>query len=159
MSTLTKTWDYQGEWMNRFPQNTRSTIMNLFCYAVRDGHSSPLAVLQQVEYQALRRKGRYSDSCLTDEWLDELVAALEGDEARAVAEHVIWREGLPPEEKARLKAQSGKAYIAAYMADQPPTEKQLHYLRSLGCREAPQSKKEASEWIDQWLNKKHKASA
>lgn len=143
-----ETWDYQGEWLNQFPQNTRSTIMNLFCYAVRDGCETDMEVLQRVEYQALRRRGRNNSSYLTDEWIGRLVEALLQEEAGDLANHILWRERLPQADRERLKAEAGKSHIAAYMSQQPPTEKQLKYLRSLGCKETPKSKQEASEWID-----------
>lgn len=148
MHTTTEAWDYQGNWLNQFPQNTRGTIMNLFCYAVRDNCETESEVLQRVEYQALRHRGRNSYSHLTDEWLNKLIDALLQEEAGDLAAHILWRERLPQADRERLKSQASKPHIASYMSQQAPTEKQLKYLRSLGCKETPTSKQEASEWID-----------
>jgi hypothetical protein len=151
-----ETWDYQGEWLNQFPQNTRSTIMNLFCYAVRDGHDRALLVIQHVEYQLLRRKGPRNDSCLTNEWIDKVIAALVQDEAKEVAEHVLWRERLPDETKKRLKASKGVSFMFAKMEQEEPSEPQLKYLVALGCSDKPKTKKEASDLIEIWIAKKKK---
>jgi hypothetical protein len=153
MNTHTDNWDYQGDWLNYFPRNTHSTIINLFCYAVREGCETEMEVLQNVEYQARRRRGRNNSSCLTDEWIDKLVIQLLDEEAGNLAAHILWRERLPQDERAKLKAKAGSVHVAAYMAQHPPTEKQLSYLRRLGCKETPKSRQEASEWIDARVGK------
>lgn len=37
----------------------------------------------------------------------------------------------------------------------PPSEKQLNFLKNLGCPDVPKSKSEATRLIDQWKNKRN----
>lgn len=146
-------WDYDGQFLSWYPRAAQSTVANWFCYAVRDGATMVHQILQQVEYQAIRRKGRASEA-VTEEVLDQLIDDLNSDEARDFAAFILWRESLPVEEKTRLKAESGKQHVNNYMAQEAATGKQLSYLKSLGCKTVPQSKLEASQLIEQHLSAK-----
>jgi len=155
---MLSSWNYDGKFLTRYPQNTQSTISNLFCHAVRDGMKTVFQVLGEVEYQARRRKGKHNQSYLTDEWLDVLIEHLSDEEAEDFAAFIIERENLTLDEKTKLKEQSGVQYQQQYMAEQPPTDKQLKYLKSLGCETVPETKLEASQLIDQYLKTKGKAA-
>jgi hypothetical protein len=159
MNTAFNSWNYEGEFLQKYPRLAQGTVMNLFCYAFRDGARSVTAILQQVEYQARRRMGRNTSEHLTDEWLSVLVEDLLTDEAQNLASFVIWRESLPAEERQALKRTAETAHVAQHMQGQPPTAKQLKYLASLGCTTTPADKYEASRLIDQWLHEKQGAAA
>lgn len=40
MTTRFDSWEFKGEFLNKYPRYAQSTIMNLFCYAVRDGFTT-----------------------------------------------------------------------------------------------------------------------
>ena len=71
------------------------------------------------------------------------------DEAVKFARYVIWRENLSPEEHARLKAIQAEEGRRAWMETQPPTEKQINYLRLLGYEGEVESRGHASQLIDE----------
>lgn len=146
---FTRQWEYDGQYLVQFPKLAHGTIANYFCYAVRDGFTGVGGVLSNVEFQARRRIGRVEGCAVNDEVLETLIASLGSEDAEDFALFILWREQLPPDERTRLKEVSGTTYRNGYMAQQPATEKQIKYLRALGCQAVPQSKLEASQLIEQ----------
>src|SRR5688572_21206493 len=74
----------------------------------------------------------------------QLLALIENGEAAAFAQQVIERERLPAEEKMRIKKERVEHHRREYMKAQPPTEPQLSFLRSLGCKTTPANRFQAS---------------
>jgi hypothetical protein len=146
-------WDYDGEFLTWFPKAAQSTIANWFCYAVRDGAANVNQVLQQVEYKAMRRLNHPTEA-ITSDVLGDLIKNIGCPEAEDFAAFIMEREALSPEEKEQLKASNDTGYRNAYMANEEPTAKQLSYLKSLGCKNAPASKLEASRMIDSLVKAK-----
>lgn len=147
-------WDYQGSFLSLFPKNTQSTIANLFCNAVRGGAKTIPDIIQAVEWDLIRRQQEGYEGCLATimDQLHDAVIDPAGD-APNFAAFILWREGLTPEAKARLKAGKGRPYVDQFMAQQPATEPQLRALRNLGVKEVPASKLQASEWIEKICGK------
>jgi len=59
---------------------------------------------------------------------------------------------LPLLERQRIKAERSETAIERWMAEQPPTEKQLRYLHNLGYRgPTPANRLEASKLIDGFM--------
>lgn len=156
MNTHSEKWDYDGVFLTWYPRAAQGTVANWFCYAVRDGATLRHQVLQQVEYQAMRRRGRATEA-MTEEVLAQLIGDLCSEEAEDFAAFILWRESLSAEEKERLKSAGGASHRDNYMAQEPATEKQKKYLKSLGCPTVPQSKLEASRLIEEHLSKKRAA--
>lgn len=65
---------------------------------------------------------------------------------------VIRRSRLPAAERRRLKEERVQEYRGHYRIELPPTEKQLAFLRRLGCSGQPSCRSEASTWIDALLS-------
>lgn len=151
-----ESWNYAGKFLEQFPRRLMGCIADEFCKAVRDGYKTPEAVITAI---ALKRERVGYQSQPLEALMAEGVLTSEG--AVEFAEFIIEREALPWEEKQRLKEASrlekGGEYAKLHMATQPPTDKQLSYLRFLGCSEIPESKLEASELIDRYLKKKSAA--
>lgn len=154
---MLSSWEYDGKFLTDYPPNGRGAITNWFCFAVRDGAKTPREVLTQVEYKVRLRMPEYGDYSLSNDDLERLLEHLLDPEAEDFAAFIIEREALPNDVRERLKAASGATYQQAYMAAQPPTEKQLSYLRSLGCQEVPTTKLQASQFIDQCLKNRRAA--
>ena len=142
-------WDYQGSFLSLFPQNTQSTIANLFCNAVRGGAKTIPDIIQAVEWDLIRRQQEGYEGCLATimDQLHDAVIDPAGD-APNFAAFILWREGLTPEAKARLKADKGRPYAEQKMSGEAATPAQLRYLQGLGVTDVPDSKLQASQWID-----------
>lgn len=139
-------WDYEGDFLKAWPIGCRSLIANQFCYAVRDGAQTVDDVLIWVRGDARRRIANSS----SDETQEILLFQSSTLEARRFAEHILAREQLSWEEKEALKAEVGRDFARAHMAEQEPTLKQLAYLKYLGCQMTPKTKLEAHDLIDKF---------
>lgn len=150
-------WDYDGDFLTQFVPLARSTVANWFCDAVRQwktrNQSSPSVdeVLEKVGDHC-HDAGQYnrSRSALDNSGVQFLYEALDTEEASRFAKFIIWREGLSAEESERLKNGINREARAEVMDSQPPTEKQLSYLRYLKCSVVPLSKLEASQLIGEY---------
>jgi len=111
-------------------------------------------VLSAVEHTVRKRMPVSDGYSLTNADLTMLLEHLLDPEAEEFAAFILERESLPPEERERLKAASGKVYQQEYMASEQPTEKQLSYLKYLKCAIVPTSKLQASQLIDEILKKR-----
>ncbi|MFN2510923.1 MAG: hypothetical protein ABR568_05695 [Pyrinomonadaceae bacterium] len=135
--------------LDRFPQERRSVIANRFFTATREceGAATVDDVLRQVKAAAILRMV----IAKREEWSEErnLLSALETNAAREYAQEVLAREALPPEEKRRLKAERQEHFRREHMRALTPTEKQLSYLKSRGCKTVPANRFEASQLIEQ----------
>ncbi len=147
-------WNFDGKFLVDYPRAGQGTITNWFCYAVRDGQTTVSGVLSAVEYTVRKRMPVSDGYSLTDDDLTILLEHLLDPEAEEFAAFILERESLPPEERERLKAASGKIYQQEYMASEQPTAKQLSYLKYLKCETVPASKLQASQLIDEILKAK-----
>ncbi len=132
--------------LEAFPVARRSLIANQFFAAVRGGATTVDDVIRGVKADSLTRM-LFANR---DAWNTQrqLLALLETEAARAFARQVLVRESLPPEEKLQLKAQRSETYRREYLKARPPTQKQLEFLKALGCFTTPSSRLHASELIE-----------
>lgn len=154
---MLSSWDYDGQFLSRFPQPAHNVITQLFLRAIRGGQTMPLSIIANV-------KDRAEESLQYGGWesfepsdIRVFLKSLDDVEAQDFAAFLLEREALSPEEKTRLKSAKQSQHAVAYMADQPPTEKQISYLKKLGCAEVPTSKAHASQLIDACLRQKESA--
>ena len=144
--------DSSREFLELFPQNQRSLTANMFCSAVRLGARTVDAVLAAVRADVesrLRSARRYGDgarirqfSAFRD-YLDT-----ESASARAYARWTLGWESLSIAQKDEIKTQRGAEHRQRWMQSQPPTDRQIAYLRALGWTADVSSKAKASELID-----------
>lgn len=132
--------------LDNFEPLRRSGIASQFFGAVRSGALTEDEVIGSVKGDALRRTLTAEGERL--ETQKQLIDLLETDEARVYAAEIIMRESLSIEEKWRLKRERQQHYRREYLRAQSPTERQLSFLKSLGCQVLPASRWEASEMID-----------
>ncbi len=130
-----------------FSIKSRSAIANRFFKSVREGATTPEEVLRAVKADTIARMLFASREVWNDE--RRLLSLLEGKEVRLYIKEVLDRESLPTEEKQRLKAVRSDQYRQEYLRAQKPTERQLRYLKYLGCPTIPSDRLEASELIEQ----------
>jgi len=132
----------------RFEPRQRGHIANIFLDPVRRGETEPHRVVSAVRHDLLAQAVRWKrwgnhDGIARNE---RIVSPFDTyfDEAVDSARWAIQWDRLSDPEKQRVKAER-------WMAEQPPTEKQVKYLRSLGYDGEVESKRKACELIDRLL--------
>lgn len=148
-----------------FPTSRRSTVANWFLDPVRRLHTNDPKCIVESVLDMLYRRLENDAPWATETYLADASAAIEiiqahRDQALAFARYYIAYEAIPRAEREQRKAQRQQEYQAAWMDAQPPTAKQLSYLRNLGhVGSPPTSKLEASQAINQLLAARGKAGA
>jgi hypothetical protein len=139
--------------LDHFPDHARSWAMSQFLDQIRTGGpTTPAGVATAV---AERARAQADEAERRRQWTDvatwsSLFHAVRGyrAQAEALAGAALEWEALPPAERARQKAARAEAGRRAWMAGQPPTEKQLAFLRALGYCGPVANRAEASQLID-----------
>ena len=110
------------EWL---PASRRSHIVNLFLDEVRRGARDPHRIVENVaticrqRYELAYRIGRND----LPKWGEYIILLSDhGDEAHDLARWALNWEALPPRERARLKAECGAPYKAAWLADRKASQ-------------------------------------
>src|SRR5919109_3729826 len=134
------------------PRYWRGACANLFLDVVRKGTTQPPLVLKMVAGTIAQRLRLASISRRFDEFekwafIDRLLDEYP-EEALGAAQWALAWERLSPAEKAKIKAERAKPYVAEHMAAYPPTRAQLWKLGQLGVATAPTSRLDASKLID-----------
>lgn len=143
-----------------FPQNKRGTIANWFLRPIREHADDPQIVVSCVLADLYRR---LENAWASEKALADASAAIEiiqehRAEALAFAAYYVAYERLPDAERAASKEHERQGHKDAWMTGQPPSDRQLTYLRSLGYAGTPASMREASEAIDRLLATRGKAA-
>lgn len=146
-------------YLDTIPEHRRSFIANIFLHAIRGGwypypsqQCGPTTSVTQVQ-------GRLHidlDRRIRDQHIEadrrELLESVLDDLYEPLTEryirYCIEYERLPVEEKSHLKTQRRMGAMREGMRERPPSEKQLDFLRALGCTETPLDMAHASELID-----------
>ena len=130
--------------LSYFPPEQRSAANNFLLEAVRAGCNEPNQVVGYALETARCRCHLEAAQTLL------LLSHLDPEALLAGARWALWWESLSPEEKRRFREGRAEEAIARWMEENPPTEKQLRYLASLGYRgPAPANRLEASRLIDE----------
>ena len=133
-------------YLSYFPPEQRSTAANNMLEAVRAGCSEPHQVVGYALETACRRCHLEAAQTL------RLLSELDFEALLAGARWALWWESLPLLERQRIKGERAEIAIERWMAEQPPTEKQLRYLHNLGYRgPTPANRLEASKLIDGFM--------
>jgi hypothetical protein len=144
-------------WLEHFAPERRSGVANLFHQVHRAGAATPPLILHDVR-QGVRRRLQ-SQYCSPDR-AAHLALVLEAldcahDAALAYAEEVIAWNRLPQPERDTIKAERRREYQQTHMRAQPPTSKQISFLRALGdLGPDPANRAAASALIDALLKRK-----
>lgn len=142
--------DYLAQW----PVSKRSLIMNQFLRVIReDGADAPDRLLRWLTTAVHKRLASPYITAEDREVQQRLLDSLTTENAWAMAQYCLQWESLTTDEKDAIRKPNIFEYANRAMAAQPPTDKQLKYLKALGCEEIPKTKAEASEWIDALVKK------
>jgi hypothetical protein len=145
------------------PARYRGPLMNYFLAPVRADVMDPQAIVDEVMRtmrRHLQRRRSWRSVAELDPFRQALLAVMaHPTEALALAQEAVAYHQLPDEELRRRKAAKAQAGREAYMATQPPTERRLDYLRSLGVTTTPPNRLEASQLIEAALAKRGAAHA
>jgi hypothetical protein len=140
------------------PDRQHGPAFNLFLRPVREGLTTdPAEIVNHVVArlrQDLQRRG-WGDmaSYLMDRRKVLLAILAHPTEALALAQEAVAYHQLPPHVVAERKAARDAEGRRRYMASQPPTDKQVWYLRKLGVDTIPENRLHASELIDAQVRK------
>jgi hypothetical protein len=139
----------RNTFLARFPDNRRSYLTNLFLSGPRRGLTDPQDVLDHVwkHLQAGIDHTRHESARNREQLLAETIATFP-DEARAFAQWAIHYVEQPAEQREEARRTQQEEHIARWLAEQPASEKQIAYLRSLGHQGEIASKLEASRLIE-----------
>jgi len=145
-----------------FPTPKRGTIANWFLYPVRaQGATTPHAVLTCVVAMLCDRRDRAHRYGYDLNGADVMLDIITGHEREALG-YAAWAlawEALPEDERDAIKQSQRQEHKDAWMADNPPSDRQIAYLRSLGyAGTPPATMHEASEAIDRLLSARGKAA-
>ncbi len=155
MTTSLLPLEARETFLAHYPPPKRGTIANWFLAPIRERKTDDPQVVVACVLSELYR--RLENAWASEEALTDASAAVEiiqehRDEALAFAQYYIEYEALPEAEREALKQAQREEGRNAWMAAQPPTVKQLSYLRSMGYAGVqPTSMLEASEHIDRLL--------
>ena len=147
--------DDRKRFLEYFELRERSLVSNLILYQIRDGVSDATQVLRGVRTGLHKQTARYRQYNQQNfvrrnqKILNTL--SVHPDDALALVEWAFWWERLSPEEKQAIRQEASETYRRQHMDSQPPTERQIKYLRSLGWPGEIESKLDASEKIDKLL--------
>lgn len=147
------------KYLDTIPEHRRSFIANIFLHAIRGGwypypseKCGPTASATQVQGRLHIDLARRIRDQHIEADRRELLEAVLDDLYEPLTEryicYCIEYERLSLDEKAMLKSKRRVGAMFEGMRERPPSEKQLDYLRSLGCTEIPRDMAHASELID-----------
>lgn len=136
--------------LSYFPPEYRSTAANCLLEAVRQGCTTPQEVMDHALSAAYRRI--YGSEAFT---LLLLLAEEDPEALLAGARWALWWESLPFDERQRIKRERSEEALSRWMEEQPPTEKQLSYLRILGHTGEVANRLEASRLIERLKGRSH----
>jgi hypothetical protein len=145
--------EHRKAFMEKFPEDKRNIVTQIFCTGVRIGNKNISDLLLYANNEAAVRSLDYARDA-NQEAMKLLLELIHTEEVRNFANFILWREALPQEERIKLKAKQSATYVNAKMEGEPPTDKQLKYLVSLGCKEVPTNKLRASQLISELVGKK-----
>ena len=147
-------WEYTGQFLEQFETKYRGTIGDQFCRIIRQGHKLPTQIIWVMQRNCENRMRSSDDH---SQFYEQLYFALsQPNDAVEFVEFLLERENLSWEEKQKLKSEWQAENKNSWQKSQPPTEKQLNYLKALHCETIPENKFEASQLIEQCLKTKDK---
>ncbi|MED6156985.1 hypothetical protein PIB30_019283 [Stylosanthes scabra] len=139
--------------LRRFSVEDRSVVSHLF-------HKWAKKKAFQDQKRLLDKVGFVTDERLRDkrnkhkDLLNKLKLCLCSEEASHYAQHVLRWEQIPADKRAHLMREKQEHFlkqkIENAMGSAAPTDKQISYLKKLGCTVIPTSKLHASHLIEQY---------
>ena len=148
------TADYQEErqqFLNLIGITRRSAVTNIVLHQARQGIEDPAAVVAGVVSTLEAR--------IAAPWASDLSRGRDSLTLSIVEQHPIEATGfarwaisyaeLSPEEVQQHKREAREQHVSAWLSNQPPTERQVAFLRGLGHTDDVTSKLQASQLIAQ----------
>lgn len=127
----------------------RSVVTNAFLNQVRNGITDPWKIVAGVCNDLREKINRaWSDETRErDQRTYELITTHLIDAARFASWAAAY-EAQPAEVRAESRRTAQEEHVSRWLSNQPPSEKQLSYIRSLGYKGEVSSKLHASEIIN-----------
>lgn len=142
-----------NNFLRRFSVEDRSIVSHLFHqWAKKKAFQDPKRLLDKVSFvidERLRQKRNKNKDLL-----NSLKSCLSCDEAFQYAQHVLRWEQIPADKRAHLMREKQEHFlklkIENAMGSATPSDKQISYLKKLGCTTTPTSRLHASHLIEQY---------
>ncbi|KAK7278542.1 hypothetical protein RJT34_23572 [Clitoria ternatea] len=142
-----------SNFLRRFCVEDRSVVSHLFHqWAKKKAFQDPKRLLDKVSFvidERLRQKKNKNKDLL-----NTLKSWLSCDEAFQYAQYVLRWEQIPADKRAHLTREKQEHFlklrIENAMGSATPTDKQISYLKKLGCTLTPTSRLHASHLIEQY---------
>ncbi|KAG4908274.1 hypothetical protein JHK84_056800 [Glycine max] len=143
----------RNDFLRRFSVENRSIVSHLFHqWAKKKAFQDPKRLLDKVSFvidERLRQKRNKNKDLL-----NTLKSCLSCDEAFQYAQYVLRWEQIPADKRAHLMREKQEHFlklkIENAMGSATPTDKQISYLKKLGCTAIPTSRLHASHLIEQF---------
>ncbi|XP_058750728.1 ATP-dependent DNA helicase SRS2-like protein At4g25120 isoform X2 [Vicia villosa] len=142
-----------NDFIRRFNVEERSVVSHMFHkWAKKKAFQDPKRLLDKVGFvidERLRqKKNKHKDL------LNSLKSCLSCDEAMQYAQYVLRWEQIPADKRAHLMREKQEHFLKLKMenamSSASPTDKQISYLKKLGCTTTPTSRLHASHLIEQY---------
>ncbi|XP_012569785.1 ATP-dependent DNA helicase SRS2-like protein At4g25120 isoform X2 [Cicer arietinum] len=142
-----------SDFLRRFSVEDRSAVSHLFHqWAKKKAFQDPKRLLDKVGFvidERLREKRNKKKDLL-----NSLKSCLCCDEAMQYAQYVLRWEQIPADKRAHLMKEKQEHFLKLKvenaMGSATPTDKQISYLKKLGCTMTPTSRLHASHLIEQY---------
>ncbi|XP_029128590.1 ATP-dependent DNA helicase SRS2-like protein At4g25120 isoform X2 [Cajanus cajan] len=142
-----------NNFLRRFSVEDRSIVSHLFHqWAKKKAFQDPKRLLDKVSFvidERLRQKNNKNKDLLKT-----LKSCLSCEEAFQYAQYVLRWEQIPADKRAHLMREKQEHFlklkIENAMGSAIPTDKQISYLKKLGCTLTPTSRLHASHLIEQY---------
>lgn len=142
------------------PSKLHGWLLSWFADGARAGLTETKTILNYVR---TKTEKYLADPYLTFERfriLKAFIKLLDSPGALTYAQHALNQQKLDPKTRLQLKEAKAEECKQSWLAQQPPTIKQINYLAVLGYRgQPPQNKLEASTLIDKLLNQNERGRA
>ena len=139
----------RNKFLSKFSDNRKATVTNLFLSGPRGGLSDPQFIVADVISQVQQRLRRttFEATAIRERLLLQTIQAFP-EEALGFAAWALAYVQMPEADRAEHKRQMQEAHIQRWLSNQPASERQINYLRSLGHQGEVASKLHASQLIE-----------
>ena len=139
--------------LDLLPSKMRSLAATLFLDVIRVGIEEPDQACEAIIATARNTRYPKNNKLFIADQIEKFPF-----EAGSLINYYLEWENLSSEEKEATRNDQSKNFRSIHMAKLPPTEKQIQYLKKLGCKGPIGNRAQASERINELLKRKNYGS-
>ena len=141
------------DFLDLLPPKMRSLAANMFLEAIRFGIMEPDQACETIIATARHEKYPRKNKLFIADHIEKFPF-----EAGSLINYYLEWENLSTEQKEAARIEQSKDFRLMHMANLPPTEKQIQYLRKLGYKGSIGNREQASEMIDKLVKRQNNGS-